>query len=124
MQEAFREAGAKCDLFIVSDGAGALEFIKRKGRHPTAPRPNLIILDLNLPGKNGREILAEVRKNPQCEHIPILVFSNSESHKDICESYANGANLYLNKPSDFQNHVTFAKTIDLFWLQLGRYCTH
>jgi CheY-like chemotaxis protein len=124
MQEAFREAGVLCQLSIVKDGFEALEFLGRQGTFQSAPKPNLIILDLNLPKKNGREVLVEIKNNPRWEHIPILVFSNSESPRDICQCYSLRVNAYMNKPAGFQEFVDLAHVINTFWLKLVRYCSH
>jgi chemotaxis family two-component system response regulator Rcp1 len=121
MREAFKEAGVECDLYMVRDGIEAFEFLNREGTYETVPRPNLIILDLNLPRKNGREVLAELKSAPQWEHIPILVLSNSESPRDIGHRYACRANAYINKPSDFQKFIDLVHAINLFWLQTVRY---
>ncbi len=124
MREAFKEAGTKCNLLMVKDGVEALEFLKQEGDFQTAPKPQLIILDLNLPRKNGREVLEEIKGNEKWEHIPILVFSNSESPRDICQCYSLNVNAYMNKPSDFQSFVDLAHVVDKFWLNLVRYCSH
>ena len=101
LKEAFKEAAVRAEIFLVKDGVEALEFLNRQGRFEAAPTPNLIILDLNLPRKNGREFLYEAKNNPVMQHIPILVLSNSESPRDVCQCYALNANAYINKPSDF-----------------------
>lgn len=124
MQEALKEAGTQCNLWMVKDGVEALEFLRREGAFQATPRPDLIILDLNLPKKNGREVLKEIKSHSKWEHIPVLVFSNSESPKDICQCYSLHANAYVNKPSDFQGFIDFAHVINVFWLKLVRYCSH
>ena len=124
IKEAFKEARVQCKLWLVKDGVEAMEFLNRKGPFQTAVKPNLIILDLNLPRKNGREVLTEIKNNVKLHHIPILVFSNSESPRDICECYSLNVNAYINKPSSFEEFMDFAKVINVFWLKLVRYCNH
>ncbi len=124
MKEAFKEACAPCVLSMVNDGVEALDFLNREGRFREAPRVDLILLDLNLPKKNGREVLLEIKNKPKLKHIPVLVFSNSESPQDICQCYSLGINAYINKPSDFQEVVNLVQFIDSFWLKLVRYCPH
>jgi CheY-like chemotaxis protein len=124
MQEAFKAAEAKCTLSIVKNGVEALALLKRQPPYESVPTPNLIILDLSLPRKNGREVLTEIKNDPKLLHIPILIFSNSESQRDICQCYALHVNAYMNKPSDFQGFIDLAHVIDVFWLKLVRYCSH
>jgi two-component system, chemotaxis family, response regulator Rcp1 len=124
MKEAFSEAQVPCNLSIVKDGVEAIEFLNRAGQFKTAPKPNLIILDLNMPRKNGREVLVDIKNNPKWAHIPILVFSNSESPRDICHCYSLNVNAYMNKPSDFSEFIDFARMINVFWIKLVRYCAH
>ena len=124
LKEAFEEAGVRCNFDMVKDGVEALEFLTRQGDFSLAARPNFIILDLNLPKKKGQEVLTEIKTNPKLEHIPVLVLSNSESPKDICQCYALRANAYVNKPSNFQEFVDLAHVINVFWLKLVRYCSH
>jgi len=124
MKEAFKEAGVKHNLNMVGDGILALEFLKGQGVYHNAPKPDLIILDLNMPRRNGLEVLGDIKNNPKWVHIPILVFSNSEFPRDICRCYTMGANAFLNKPVDFQGFIDLACIIDSFWFKLVRYCPH
>lgn len=124
MQEAFKTAKTQCGLSIVKNGVEAIDFLNRRGPFQAVRPPNLIILDLSLPRKNGKEVLAEIKSDPKLGHIPILIFSNSESQKDICECYAMHINAYINKPSDFQGFIDLAHVIDIFWFKLVRYCAH
>lgn len=124
MKEAFKASETQCTLSIVKNGVEALDFLKRQGPFQTAVKPNLIILDLSLPRKNGKEVLAEIKANPKLAHIPILIFSNSESQRDICECYSLHINAYINKPSDFQGFIDLVHVIDIFWFKLVRYCSH
>jgi two-component system response regulator len=124
MKEAFKEACFKCQLSIASDGVEALEFLNREGKFSSAPKIDFILLDLNLPKKNGREVLAEIKKKQKLKHLPVLVFSNSESPQDICQCYELGVNAYINKPSDFEQVVGLVNIIETFWKKLVRYCPH
>ncbi len=124
LQEAFSEAGVSCDLSIVNDGVEAMEFMKKEGRFQDAAKPDMVILDLNLPRKNGHEVLAEMRKTRNLEHIPVMVLSNSRAPNDVCTSYALRANVHVRKPSGFQGFVDLAKIIKTFWIDLACYCSH
>ncbi len=124
MKEAFKEARVNHDLYMVRDGVEVFEFLSGQGAFHDAPKPDLIILDLNMPRKNGLEVLADIKNNPILEHIPILVFSNSEFSRDICKCYTLGANAYLTKPVDFQGFIDLAHVIDVFWFKMVRYCSH
>lgn len=124
MREAFTEAGIGHELHMVRDGIEAMDFLKMQGSYSNVPKPDLVILDLNMPRKNGLEVLADIKNNPKLQHIPVLVFSNSEFGRDICKCYASGANAYLNKPPDFQGFLDLAHVIDVFWLKMVRHCAH
>jgi len=124
IKEAFKEAQVTHTLYMVNDGFMALDFLKGQGDFHNMPRPDLIILDLNMPKKNGLELISDLKGNPKWAHIPILVFSNSEFPTDICRCYTMGVNAYLNKPADFQGFVDIAHAVDSFWFKLVRYCPH
>ena len=124
MQEAFQQANVSFDLDIVNDGIEAIDFLNREGEFQKALRPDLIILDLNLPRKSGREVLAYVKSDPRFQHLPVIVFSNSSSQKDICECYSLKVNAYVVKPARFQGFVDFAHMIRIFWGELVHYCSH
>ena len=121
MKEAFKEAGVFHDLHMVRDGIEALDFLNGKSGFENAPKPDLIILDLNMPRKNGLEVLSDIKNNSKWEHTPVLVFSNSEFSGDIRQCYALGCNAYLSKPADFQGFIDLARVIDVFWFKLVRY---
>jgi chemotaxis family two-component system response regulator Rcp1 len=122
IQEAFLQSGSTCDLYMTNDGVEALQFLNHEGEFQSAPKPNLIILDLNLPRKNGREVLAEIKRDPQKANIPVIIFSNSDTAKDICDCYSLKANAYLTKPYDFEELVDLVKLIDGFWVKSVQYC--
>ncbi len=124
MQEALQEAHVDCQLIIVQDGVEAMEFLDRQNEYKSAPRPDLILLDLNLPRKNGREVLQEVKNNPALSHIPLLVISNSNSPQDVCDCYTLRANAYLEKPTKFRDFVDLADNIKIFWFGLVHHCSH
>jgi chemotaxis family two-component system response regulator Rcp1 len=124
MKEAFKEAKSSHELHIVKDGIELFEFLRQEGDFHDAPQPDLVILDLNMPKKNGLEVLPDIKNNAKWDHIPILIFSNSEFNGDICKSYSMGVNAYLSKPADFQGFVDLAHIIDAFWFKMVRYCNH
>jgi two-component system, chemotaxis family, response regulator Rcp1 len=100
----------------VEDGAEAMAYLRRQGKYAKAARPDLIMLDLNLPKKDGREVLAELKGDPDLKVIPIIVLTTSRSDKDILQSYQLNANCYITKPVDFPNFIEVVKTIEQFWL--------
>lgn len=124
LKEAFKEARVDHNLLMVKDGIEALEFLRMEGVFQDVPKPDLIILDLNMPRRTGLEILPEIKNNSKWEHIPILVYSNSEFSGDICHCYSLGVNAYLIKPFDFQGFIDLAYVVDVFWSKLVRYCPH
>jgi CheY-like chemotaxis protein len=113
-KEAFREYGARIRLFHVIDGEYAMAFL----RNPTAetPRPDIILLDLNLPGKDGREVLAEVKADENLRTIPVAVLTTSKAEQDILKSYDLHANCYLTKPVDFDEFSNLVHSLGQFWL--------
>lgn len=115
-REAFEHQKIRNALHVASDGAEALEFLNRKGRFRTAPRPGLILLDLNLPRKDGREVLGEIKRDPDLRTIPVVVLTTSEAEEDIARSYDLHANAYVTKPVDFEKFVEVVRKIDDFWL--------
>ena len=111
------EAGKVANkLTLVEDGVEAMEFLKRSGKYAKASRPDLIMLDLNLPRKDGREVLAEIKNDPDLMIIPIIVLTTSRSDKDILQSYQLNANCYITKPVDFTQFIDVVKSIEKFWL--------
>jgi CheY-like chemotaxis protein len=111
------EAGKVANkLTLVEDGVEAMEFLRRKGKYANAKRPDLIMLDLNLPKKDGREVLLEIKNDPELKVIPIIVLTTSHSDKDILQSYQLNANCYITKPVDFAQFIDVVKSIEKFWL--------
>jgi len=118
MREAFKDAKAHINLHVASDGAEAMEYMGREGKHANAPRPDLILLDLNLPKKDGREVLAELKESPALKSIPVVILTTSASETDIHGSYQHHANCYITKPVDLEGFLKVVKSIDSFWLSM------
>jgi chemotaxis family two-component system response regulator Rcp1 len=123
-QEAFREANRSINLHIASDGVEAMAFLKREGANANAPRPDLILLDLNLPRMDGREVLAEIKSDPNLKTIPTIILTTSESEADITKSYQLQANCYLSKPVQLTAFENLVKSINDFWLTTARLPNH
>jgi two-component system, chemotaxis family, response regulator Rcp1 len=117
-REAFKDAKVHINLHVASDGAEAMSFLKREGEHVNAPRPDLILLDLNLPKKDGREVLEEIKVSPTLGSIPVVILTTSASDADILRSYKLHANCYITKPVDLDGFLTIVKSIDSFWLSV------
>jgi len=116
--EALKEARVRNHLSIVEDGVQALEFLRRQGRYGRAPRPDLILLDLNLPRKDGREVLAEIKADDGLKAIPVVILTTSRAEQDILQAYQHYANCYITKPVDFEQFLTVVRSIESFWLLL------
>ena len=119
-KEAIREAQMRNNLNWVVDGVEALTFLRREGAHRQAPRPDLILLDLNLPRKDGREVLAEIKQDEQFKRIPVIVLTTSEADEDISRAYGLKANCYITKPPQLDQFVKIVKSIEDFWVRLVR----
>jgi len=119
-QEAFREANRAIHLHVASDGVEAMAFLKREGTNANAPRPDLILLDLNLPRMDGREVLAEIKGDASLKTIPTIILTTSESEADIVKSYQLQANCYLSKPVQLSAFEVLVKSINDFWLTTAR----
>ncbi len=115
-QEAFRSANPTIHLHVASDGAEAMAFLKHQGAHSEAPRPDLILLDLNLPKVDGREVLAQIKKDEGLKTIPTIILTTSDAEVDIAKSYQLQANCYLNKPVQLDQFENLVKSINAFWL--------
>ena len=115
-QEAFKDAKVHINLHVASDGAEAMAFLGRQGKHSNAPRPDLILLDLNLPKKDGREVLTELKESPTLKCIPVVILTTSASETDIQGSYQRHANCFITKPVDLEGFLRVVKSIDNFWL--------
>ena len=115
-QEAFREANRAIRLHVASDGVEAMAFLRREGAHVDAPRPDLILLDLNLPKMDGREVLALIKEDDSLKMIPTVILTTSEAEADIVKSYQLQANCYLSKPVQLDAFESLVKSINDFWL--------
>jgi CheY-like chemotaxis protein len=114
--EALHAAKVANRLSHVEDGVEALRYLRRQGPYTDAPRPDLILLDLNLPRKDGREVLDELKRDPNLKVIPVVVLTTSRSEQDVLRSYQLHANCYITKPVDFSQFMEVVKTIENFWL--------
>jgi CheY-like chemotaxis protein len=117
-REAFAECGHPDCLDVVYDGEEAMDFLRRQGLYADARRPGLIILDLNLPGKDGREVLAEIKADERLRHIPVLIFTTSDADRDIAASYDLYANCYIVKPFSLDAFFATVSLIERFWLRV------
>lgn len=115
-KEAFEHHKIRNNLHVVNDGEQALQFLRREGEYADAPRPGLILLDLNLPRRDGREVLAELKNDPELRLIPVVVLTTSEAEEDIVRSYALHANAYVSKPVDFERFIEVIRQIDDFFV--------
>jgi CheY-like chemotaxis protein len=114
--EALKEAKVRNNLHAVEDGVEALAFLRRQGRYADAPRPDLVLLDLNLPKMNGREVLAEIKEDQDLRRIPVVILTVSQAEQDIVKSYNLHANCYITKPVDLDQFLEVVKSIENFWL--------
>lgn len=117
-REALKEGKVCNNLSIVPDGVEAMAFLRREGPYADAPRPDVILLDLNLPKKDGREVLEEVKSDPALRSIPVVVLTSSEAERDIARAYALHANCYITKPVDLDQFITVVKSIEDFWFSI------
>jgi two-component system, chemotaxis family, response regulator Rcp1 len=114
-EEALKRSGGFSNIHIVHDGVEAMAFLRQQGQYFDSPRPDLILLDLNMPRKDGREVLAEVKGDDKFRCIPIIVFTSSTAEQDISKAYELHANCYITKPTDFSKFKELIKTIENFW---------
>jgi CheY-like chemotaxis protein len=114
--DALRDARVRNRVTLVEDGVEAMAYLRRQGGYAEAPRPDLILLDLNLPRKNGREVLAEIKQDPQLRRIPVVVMTSSDDEKDILAAYDLHVNCYITKPVDLDQFIKVVKSIEHFWL--------
>ena len=116
--EGMREAKVKNKIHVVEDGIEAMAFLRRQGRFGDAPRPDLILLDLNLPKKDGRAVLAEVKADPDLRRIPVVVLTTSRAEEDVLKAYDLHANAYVTKPVDLAQFMKIVALIDEFWVNV------
>jgi chemotaxis family two-component system response regulator Rcp1 len=118
IEEALNEKTGRHQIVAIADGAEAMDFLHRQGNYADATRPDLILLDLNLPGKDGKELLAEIKADPQLRRIPIVVLTICANEEDIFRSYALQGNCYVIKSSDLEQLFQIVKRIEEFWLEI------
>jgi CheY-like chemotaxis protein len=118
--EALKEGKVSNHLSVARDGVEALSFLRREGPHANAARPDLILLDLNLPKKDGREVLAEIKEDSRLRRIPVVVLTTSKAEEDILRTYDLHANCYITKPVDLEQFISVVRSIDDFWLSVVR----
>jgi chemotaxis family two-component system response regulator Rcp1 len=117
-REAFKDAKVHISLHLASDGTEAMAFLKQEGKYANVPRPDLILLDLNLPKKDGREVLTEIKESPSLKSIPVVILTTSASEADILRSYQLHANCYITKPVGLDGFLKVVQSIDNFWLSV------
>ncbi|HEX3607672.1 MAG TPA: response regulator [Candidatus Dormibacteraeota bacterium] len=116
--EALREGRITNQLHVARNGEEAMDFVRRQGEHADAPRPDLILLDLNLPRKDGREVLEELKNDPDLHRIPVIVLTTSSAEQDILRSYDLHANCFISKPIGYDDFITVVRSLENFWLRV------
>ncbi len=119
-QEVFKEGRLSNHMHVVGDGVEALSFLRRQGKYAGAVRPDIVLLDLNLPKKDGREVLSEIKQDEDLKRIPVVVLTTSSAEQDILRAYDLHANCYISKPVDLDEFIKVVRTIEDFWLQIVR----
>ncbi len=119
-KEAFEDYKLSNMLHVVTDGAEAMDFLRRQGEHTDAPRPDLVLLDLNLPRMDGREVLQAIKSDPELASIPVVILTTSEAEEDVLRSYSLHANAYVTKPVDFERFIQVVRQIDEFFVTVVR----
>ena len=117
-EEALEHAKMRNNLHVVKDGVEAMAFLRKEGKYADAPRPDLILLDLNMPRKDGREVLAEVKADDELKSIPVVVLTTSQAQEDVLKAYGLHANCYISKPVDFEQFTNVVQAIDQFWFTI------
>lgn len=117
-QEVLRDGRVRNNMSVVMDGVDAISFLHQTGEYAGAPRPDIILLDLNLPKKDGREVLAEIKADPDLKNIPVVVLTTSSAEQDIFRSYDLHANCYITKPVDLDQFIRVMRSIEDFWLTI------
>jgi CheY-like chemotaxis protein len=115
-KEALKEGKVYSNLHTVKDGVEAMEYLRQEGKYKSVPRPDIILLDLNLPRKDGREVLEEIKSDEKLKRIPVVVLTTSKAEEDVLRTYNLHANCYVTKPVDLEKFMVVVKTIDSFWL--------
>jgi CheY-like chemotaxis protein len=117
-QEALKSHKVQNNLHVVTDGEEAMAFLRKQGKYRDAPRPDIILLDLNLPKKDGREVLAEIKSDPGLKTIPVVIITSSEAEQDVIKSYNLNANCYVTKPVNLDQFIKVVQSINDFWLTI------
>ena len=117
-QEALLDAKVRNHLHVVRNGDDAMAFLRREGKHADAPRPDLILLDLNLPVRSGMDVLKEIKSDPALKTIPVVVLTTSQAERDIVQAYHMNANCYVTKPLDLDQFVEVVRSIESFWFSI------
>ena len=117
-QEALKSHKVQNNLHVVTDGEEAMAFLRRQGKYANAPRPDIILLDLNLPKKDGREVLAEIKSDPNLKTIPVVIITSSEAEQDVIKSYNLNANCYVTKPVNLDQFIKVVQSVNDFWLTI------
>lgn len=120
VRETFRDLNLANPIHVIHDGVDALAFLRQQGRFSDQPRPGVIILDLNIPKKDGREVLAEIKEDPELKVIPVIVLTSSKAQEDIMKSYALHANCYVTKPVVLEDFMKLMSMVADFWLNVVR----
>ncbi len=118
IQEALKESKVLNEIYVVEDGLEAMRFLRREDKYPSVPRPDLILLDLNMPKKDGREVLAEIKADDELKRIPVVILTISLDEEDIFKTYNLHANCYITKPIGFDQFMKVVKSIEDFWLTI------
>ncbi|RJQ14695.1 MAG: response regulator [Nitrospiraceae bacterium] len=118
MKESLRDSKVRNNLHVVNDGEAAMSFLRREGKYSGVPQPDLIMLDLNLPKKDGREVLQEIKTDPALKHIPVVVVTTSSADEDIIKSYCLHANCFVTKPVDLDQFIKVVQAIEDFWFTI------
>jgi len=116
--EALKDSKLKNNLYLATDGVEAMDFLRKRGKFIDVPRPDLILLDLNLPRKDGREVLAEIKNDENLKRIPVVILTISKAEEDILKSYNLHANCYVTKPLDLDQFIKVVRSIEDFWLSI------
>ena len=117
-KEAMKEAKMRNNLSVARDGVEAMAFLRREGEYADAPRPDVVLLDLNLPKKDGRSVLAEIKADPDLRRIPVVILTSSKAEEDVFNSYDLHANCYVTKPGDLEQFIEVVKSVGNFWVQI------
>lgn len=116
--DALKDGRVRNNISVIEDGMEAMSYLRREGKHAAAQRPDLILLDLNLPRKNGREVLQEIKEDPDLKRIPVVIMTTSKSEQDVFEAYNLHANCYITKPVDLDQFLGVVRKIEDFWLTI------